>query len=76
MSCTQRGFLEAGRVDLVKVVLPEGLTAREMARVLEQAGVTPAADFVALAYSLRKAANGRLLTMQCHSSFSTRTGKK
>jgi UPF0755 protein len=43
--------LEAGRVDLVKVVLPEGLTAREMARVLEQAGVTPAADFVALAYN-------------------------
>ncbi|MBI5014634.1 MAG: endolytic transglycosylase MltG [Deltaproteobacteria bacterium] len=41
--------LEHGRVDLVTVTLPEGLTAREMAAILEAADVTAAERFVALA---------------------------
>lgn len=39
------------RVDLVSVTLPEGLTAREMAALLETAGVTKAENFLAIAYS-------------------------
>jgi UPF0755 protein len=42
--------LEAGRVDLVRVTLPEGLTGREMGLALERAGVTTAEDFAAVAY--------------------------
>lgn len=42
--------LETGRVEQVSVTLPEGLTARQMGPLLEAAGVTPAAGFVALAY--------------------------
>ncbi len=39
-----------GRVMQVSVTLPEGLTAREMGALLEDAGVTGSAEFVALAY--------------------------
>lgn len=42
--------LEAGRVDLVSVTLPEGLTAREMGAVLAAADVTSEEGFVALAH--------------------------
>jgi len=41
--------LEAGRVELVAVTLPEGSTVREIAALLEEAGVAPAADLVGLA---------------------------
>ena len=43
--------LTQGRVEQVEVTLPEGLTAREMAPILERAGVTGADAFTALAYS-------------------------
>ncbi len=43
--------LTQGRVEQVEVTLPEGLTAREMARLLDRAGVTDASGFTALAYS-------------------------
>lgn len=42
-----------GRVDLVQVTLPEGLTAREMASLLSKAGVTDEAAFRVLAYDVR-----------------------
>ncbi|NOY44937.1 MAG: endolytic transglycosylase MltG [Deltaproteobacteria bacterium] len=42
--------VEAGRVALVRVVLPEGLTAREMARILGRAGITDPDRFEALCY--------------------------
>lgn len=42
--------LEAGRVDLVRVTFPEGITAREMGERLERAGITTASAFSALAY--------------------------
>lgn len=48
-----RAVLEAvgrGAVEQVRVVLPEGLTAREMARVLGEAGVTDPARFQTLCY--------------------------
>jgi UPF0755 protein len=41
--------LQEGRVDLVKVTVPEGLTARQVGSVLEAAGVTAAAGFAAAA---------------------------
>ncbi len=43
--------LTQGRVEQVEVTLPEGLTAREMAPILERAGITDGAGFTALAYS-------------------------
>lgn len=43
--------LEAGRVDLVTVTLPEGLNAKEMGGILETSGVTRADEFAALALS-------------------------
>jgi UPF0755 protein len=43
--------LAAGRVDMVSVTLPEGLTAREMAKILTDAEVTDGKKFVALAYA-------------------------
>ncbi|GAB4260977.1 MAG: endolytic transglycosylase MltG [Deferrisomatales bacterium] len=42
--------VEAGRVEQVEVTLPEGLTAREMAPLLERAGVTDGEAFAALAH--------------------------
>lgn len=42
-----------GRVDLVQVTFPEGVTAREMAVLLAKAGVTDEAGFKALAYDVR-----------------------
>ncbi|RMG92380.1 MAG: endolytic transglycosylase MltG [Candidatus Dadabacteria bacterium] len=48
-----RAVLDAvgrGAVEQVRVVLPEGLTAREMARVLGAAGVTDPVRFEALCY--------------------------
>lgn len=42
--------LYAGKIELVTVTLPEGLTAREMAPLLEAAGVTDGKAFAALAY--------------------------
>ncbi len=42
--------LESGRVELVRVTLPEGLTAREMAAHLEAGGVTASEGFLTLAY--------------------------
>jgi len=41
--------LEAGRVELVGVTLPEGATVRQMAEVLAEAGVVPQRAFVDLA---------------------------
>lgn len=41
--------LEAGRVEQVEVAIPEGLTVREMGRLLEFAGVTGAEALVRLA---------------------------
>ena len=43
-------MLAEGRVEQVSVTLPEGLTAREMAGILERAGITDAGAFAALAY--------------------------
>ncbi len=42
--------LAEGRVEQVRVTLPEGLTARQMAGLLDRAGVTDAEAFAALAY--------------------------
>jgi UPF0755 protein len=44
-----RALLETGRDELVRVTVPEGLTLRETALVLEAAGITPARDFIAAA---------------------------
>ncbi len=49
--------LEAGRVEQVEVVIPEGLTVREIGRLLEAAGVTGAEAVAALA--LDEASPGR-----------------
>jgi UPF0755 protein len=40
----------AGRVELIRVTLPEGITAREMGKILETVGVIRAAEFVDAAY--------------------------
>lgn len=40
-----------GRVDLVSVTFPEGMTAREMAAVLGASGVTDGAKFAEMAYA-------------------------
>ncbi len=50
---SQKGFeilkiLEEGRQDLVKVTIPEGLTAKETARILEEEGILRAQDFLDL----------------------------
>lgn len=41
--------LEAGRVELVSVTVPEGATVRDMAASLEASGVVPAEEFLRLA---------------------------
>jgi len=46
---TIRAILETGRDELVRVTVPEGLTVRETALVMEAAGVTGAAAFAAAA---------------------------
>lgn len=43
--------LAAGRVELVRVTLPEGLTAKEMGAIFESSGVTDGSAFVDLAYN-------------------------
>lgn len=43
--------LDAGRIDLVSVTLPEGLNAREMGALLAKAQVTDGEAFVRLAYA-------------------------
>lgn len=48
--------LEEGRVDRVKVTFAEGLTARDMAALLERADITRAAEFSAVALDARSPA--------------------
>lgn len=44
-----RSALETGRQTLVRVTVPEGVTLKKTARLLEAAGVCPAPDFLAAA---------------------------
>ena len=46
-----RSVLTAGEQMLVRVTIPEGLTLRRTAEILEEAGVTAASDFIAAASS-------------------------
>jgi len=54
------GAVSRGQVRQVSVTLPEGLTARDMAVVLAQAGVTPAEGFIAETLAPGSAARWRL----------------
>jgi UPF0755 protein len=42
--------LALGKVDLVSITLPEGLTANDMAVILEEKGITSKKDFIQIAY--------------------------
>lgn len=44
-----RSLLEEGRDELLRVTVPEGLTVRETALVMESAGITTAREFIAAA---------------------------
>ncbi|MCL2600024.1 MAG: endolytic transglycosylase MltG [Treponema sp.] len=46
-----RRLLEAGREILLRVTVPEGLTVRETALLMEEAGITTAGEFIAAASS-------------------------
>jgi UPF0755 protein len=42
-------LLKTGREEIVRVTIPEGVTLTKMARILENAGIVPADDFLAAA---------------------------
>jgi UPF0755 protein len=46
-----RSILTSGEQILVKVTIPEGVTLKKMARILEEAGICETGDFLSAAYS-------------------------
>jgi UPF0755 protein len=44
------GLLKTGREEMVRITIPEGVTLSKMARILENAGIVPADDFIAVAH--------------------------